>query len=291
MIVGLTGATGQVGHWIAAHLLASGHDVVALGRRPSHHARAGHRDFDLEGPAPDLSGIDMLVHAAFAHVPGRYRGGEGDDPEAFLRRNLQGSIRLFGAARAQGVARVLFLSSRAVYGAYPPGTMLHEGLPPRPDTLYGRMKHDAEQALAALAGPGMAVASLRATGVYGPPVPGLRHKWQDLLDGFDRGEAAPPRAGTEVHADDLAQAVRLLAEGDAAALGPGLFNVSDFILDRHDLLTEWSALSGKAGTIPERADPARVSAMTCGPISALGWRPRGPDGLRGVLQGLAGLAD
>ena len=83
MKVAITGATGRVGHWIAAHLLARGHDVVTLGRRPSWHARAAFRAFDLDGPPPDLSGSAALVHCAFDHVPGRYRGGEGDDPEGF----------------------------------------------------------------------------------------------------------------------------------------------------------------------------------------------------------------
>jgi len=153
MKIAVAGATGFIGHHAVAHLLASGHEVTALGRRLSLHAAAGFLPFDLDGPAPDLGGQDVLVHAALSHVPGRYRGGEGEAPEDFLHRNLEGTLRLFEAARDQGVPRILFLSSRAVYGDYPPGTALHENLPTRPDTLYGEVKVRAEEALACLASP------------------------------------------------------------------------------------------------------------------------------------------
>lgn len=291
MRIAVTGATGAVGHWIAAGLLDAGHAVTALGRRPSRHAGAEQRGFDLGGTAPDLSGCEVLVHAAFAHLPGRYRGGEGDDPEGFLRLNRDGTLRLLAAARAAGVGRILFLSSRAVYGAWPPGTTLTEDLPPRPDTLYGRMKLEVEDALAAMAAPGLAVASLRATGVFGPPVPGLPHKWQPLLDAIARGEPVAPRAATEVHAADLAEAVRLLVEAPAAALAPAVFNVSAFVLDRRDLLARHAALTGRAVALPDRADAAAVCAMDCARLRALGWRARGPEAVDVVLRALNRPAD
>ena len=287
MRVAVTGASGSVGHWVAAGLLGAGHEVVALGRRPSRHAGAGVRSFDLGGPAPDLSGLDALVHAAFSHVPGRYRGGEGDAPAGFARLNRDGTQRLFEAAKAAGMARVVFLSSRAVYGGWPPGTVLHEGLATRPDTLYGEVKAAAEQALAAVSAPGFAGVSLRATGVYGPPVPGLPHKWRPLLDAVARGEPVAPRVGTEVHADDLAAAVRRLLEADARALAPGVFDCSDILLDRRDLLAEWSALTGATGPLPDRADAGKVSVMRADRLRALGWRPRGRHGVTEVLRALA----
>ena len=63
------------------------------------------------GERPDLAGIGAVVHCAFAHVPGRYRGGEGDDPEGFRRANLDGSLALIRAAapltdRMRGLVRM-----------------------------------------------------------------------------------------------------------------------------------------------------------------------------------------
>ncbi len=271
MRVALTGATGQIGHRIAIGLLAQGHAVVALGRRPSTLAGVEHRPHDLDGPVPDLSGMDALVHAAFSHVPGKYRGGEGDDPDGFVRRNLDGTRRLFAAAQA--LERVIFLSSRAVYGAYPAGTALTEDLPPLPDTLYGMVKVEAETALRALEGP--VTVSLRATGVFGPAPPGQRHKWDDLFARFRAGQMPAPRIGTEVHGDDLADAVHLALTAAPERCAGGVFNLSDVVLDRRDLLRTYAGLTGIDGPLPPASDPATVSAMAPDRLRALGWRPGG----------------
>ena len=90
MKIALTGASGQVGRFVAAALAAAGHELNAL---------PGWR---LGQPAP-LEGCDGLVHAGFAHAPGLYRGGEGDDPKGFAEANLAGSLRLFDEARAAGL--------------------------------------------------------------------------------------------------------------------------------------------------------------------------------------------
>ncbi|KAA9008229.1 NAD-dependent epimerase/dehydratase family protein [Histidinibacterium aquaticum] len=278
MKIGVTGASGLVGHPLAAGLLARGHEVVSLGRRPPTGLRTEHRPYTLDAPPPDLAGLDALVHAAFSHVPGRYRGGEGDDPEGFRRLNEIGTLRLFEAAGRAGLGRVVFLSSRAVYGDYPPGTALSEDLPPRPDTLYGEVKWRVEGALAALPLTGV---SLRATGVYGPPPPGARHKWADLFDRFARGEEIAPRAGTEVHADDLAEAVHLVLTTGAS----GPYNVSDLRLDRRDLLALYAETHGLDRPLPPRAG-VEVSEMRTDRLRALGWSPRGWEGLREVVATL-----
>lgn len=289
MRIAVTGATGLVGYGIVGHLLGQGHAVTALGRRPVAIAGADHLAFDLNDALPDLTGCDALVHAAFSHLPGRYRGGEGADPAGFRHRNRDGTLRLFAQARACGVRRIVFMSSRAVYGGYPAGTALDDGLPSRPDSLYGQIKAEVEDAMAAMAGPDLAVASLRATGVYGPPVPGHPHKWTDLFAAFDKGETPPPRIATEVHAADLATAVSLLLTTDAADLLPVTFNVSDIILDHRDLLAIYANLTGHQGLLPPRSDPQSVSAMRTDRLSRLGWRPRGPDGIRQALREILGL--
>ncbi|GAD54512.1 NAD-dependent epimerase/dehydratase family protein [Limimaricola cinnabarinus] len=202
---------------------------------------------------------------AFSHLPGRYRGGEGDDPEGFLARNRDGSLRLFKEAHAAGPGRVVFLSSRAVYGGYPPGTDLDEHLPPRPDTLYGEMKWAVEQGLSTLAGPGFATASLRATGIYGT---GPDHKWRGLFDEFFSGRPIAPRVATELHGDDLSAAVALLLEVPKAALEPRSFNASDITLDRRDLLERVARITGREGALPERlmrGASAPCAVTGCGP--------------------------
>ncbi|WP_372893436.1 NAD-dependent epimerase/dehydratase family protein, partial [Rhodosalinus sp.] len=237
--------------------------------------------YDLTGPPPALDGVDALIHAGFSHEPGRYRGGEGDDPEGFLSANRDGTLRLFEAAAGAGVRRVIFLSSRAVYGDYPPGTELTEEMTPRPDTLYGAVKAEAEAALAALPG-GVA---LRATGVYGPAGPGQRHKWAGLFENYLAGETITPRRGTEVHGADLAAAVRLVLEAPEERLGDGVFNVSDLLLDRRALLAEVARATGCPHPLPAES-AAPVSVMRCDRLTALGWRPGGMARLRATLPAM-----
>lgn len=293
MRLAITGASGLVGRFIAEEALAAGDEVLSLSRNAPlpgfFSAPVVHHPWELNGEPPALEGCDALVHLAFRHEPGRYRGGEGRDPEGFRRANLDGTQRLFEAARRGGVHRVLFLSSRAVYGDYPPGTRLAENMPPRPDTLYGEVKWQAEQALAALAAPGFATASLRATGIYGPAGPGQRHKWTDLFEDFRAARPIAPRVATELHGTDLATAIRLLLTCPANRLGGRAFNTSDIMLDRRELLNEVAQLTGCASPLPPPGDARRVSEMECARLHNLGWQPGGMALLRESLPVMLAL--
>ncbi|KGJ05703.1 Nucleoside-diphosphate-sugar epimerase [Paracoccus halophilus] len=258
MRIALTGGSGLVGRWIRQAAEQAGHQVVALSRP----------GWTL-GDTPDLRGCGALIHAAFQHVPGRYRGGEGDDPKAFIRANLDGSLRLFQAARDAGVGRVIFLSSRAVHDGQPPGTTLSDDLSPLPTTLYGNVKADAEAALAAMAGAGFRTASLRPTGVYGPGQP---QKWAGLIAGFLAGETPAPAVATEVHGADLGAAAMLVLNDPAMS---GSYNVSDLVLDRRDLLQEVARLTGCRTALPNRADASGLRIADCLKLGNLGWKPGG----------------
>jgi hypothetical protein len=64
-------------------------------------------------------------------------------------------------------------------------------------------------------------------------------------------------------------------------------NVSDFVLDRADLLHAFSRITGIAGRVPERF-PERVSVMSTERICASGWSPRGRDALDASLAIMCG---
>lgn len=260
MRIAVTGASGIVGRFLAEAIGQAGHQIDPL---------PGWR---LGQPAP-LAGCDALIHAAFAHEPGRYRGGEGDDPARFVALNQDGTLRLWEDARAAGVGQVVFLSSRAVHDGWPAGTPLPDGTPPRAASLYGQVKIAGEAALAALSGPGFRGASLRATGVYGLPLraPGGAHKWTALFRDWLAGRPVAPRVATELHGADLAAAALRLVAAEAS----GAFHASDLTLDRHDLLAEVARRTGCAHPLPARADAGALSVMGCARLAALGWRPGG----------------
>lgn len=289
MTVLVTGGTGFVGRFVVEALLRRGDDVRVMGRtRPADGFFSRQVEF-MEGsldPDRDQSaafvGVSAFVHAAFDHLPGRYRGGEGDDASGFRRRNLDGTVALFEAAKRAGVARVVFLSSRSVYGVQPPGSELSEATEPHPDTLYGEAKLEAERALTMMSGEGFPGTSLRVTGVYGPAAPGRAHKWADLFDNYLAGRPIEPRRATEVHGEDVAAAVLIALNAPET---PPVLNVSDILLDRHDLLAIVQSATGSTHPLPPRS-AAPINAMDCTLLRSLGWRPTGTDLLERTVRTL-----
>lgn len=286
----ISGGTGIAGRFIAEAFLARGDEVIIASRSkpdadffslPVTHVHAPlDPAFDY---APIFVGVDNFVHAAFFHVTGKYRGGEGDDPEAFCRANVDGTMAMMEAAKKAGVARAVFLSSRAVYDGAAPGTVLVEDMASGPTSLYGQVKLQAEQALSDLADENFFPMSLRATGIYGPAHDKNGHKWVDLFAAFERGDDIAPRVASEVHGHDLAAAVILLMDAPRTKItrfgAAPVFNVSDIVLDRADLL---AALGGQ-GKLPDRADASALNVMDCSRLRSLGWTPKGALDLTGLV--------
>ncbi|MBX4938408.1 NAD-dependent epimerase/dehydratase family protein [Rhizobium binae] len=279
MKVLVSGGTGLVGRYVVEELLTAGYHVIVGGRRAPHpRLFSSPVEFASLSLDPDKDQIDIFndayffVHAAFSHIPGRYRGGEGDDPKTFHRLNLDGTVRLFEAARRAGTRRCVFLSSRAVYGDHPAGTELTETMLPKPQTLYGQIKLDAEGALTHLSTPGFAGVSLRATGIYGHFSP---NKWDGLIDDYRAGRPVAPRAGTEVHGRDLGRAVRLMLETESTRISGEVFNVSDIVVDTRDILAPVQRETGCRHALPAPADRTALNPMSTAKIRTLGWMPGG----------------
>jgi nucleoside-diphosphate-sugar epimerase len=285
----VAGGTGYVGRFIVEGLLQAGYEVIVAGRHPPKPEmfppEVEFRALDLGiEPAPDLfRDIDIFVHAAFDHLPGRYRGGEGDDAAGFRRRNDETSRRLFDLAKASGVGAVAFLSTRAVYGTQPPGLALAEDTEPHPDTLYGEVKLEAERDLLARRSPVFRPIVLRITGVYGQPAERADHKWAGLFADHLAGKLIAPRVATEVHGRDVASALLTVLNEPAAH---GVFNVSDILLDVRDLLSVVAEVSGSRRQLPERADSCALNVMTIDRLRALGWEPGGMPLLRESVRGM-----
>ncbi|MQB42058.1 NAD(P)-dependent oxidoreductase [Rhizobium sp. ICMP 5592] len=291
MKVLVSGGTGLVGRYIVEELLSAGYHVAIGGRSPPQPGLFAQPvafvPLSLDPSGNQSGAFDdayFFVHAAFNHIPGKYRGGEGDDVEGFRRLNLDGTVRLFETAKQAGIRRCIFLSSRAVYGDRPAGEALTETSKPRPNTLYGEVKCDAEHALFSLAAPGFATASLRATGVYGDLRP---NKWDELFADYLAGKPVASRAGTEVHGRDLGRAVRLLLETETSRIDGRAFNLSDVLTDTHEILAHLQRATGCPHALPAPAPQGVVSEMDTSKIRALGWRGSGTAALKETIESLA----
>ncbi|HVU92125.1 MAG TPA: NAD(P)-dependent oxidoreductase [Jatrophihabitans sp.] len=129
----LTGAAGRIGRALLDRLPALGWELRPFDRESTPGGVVG----DITSPA-DLdratAGVDAIVHLA---------GQPTEAPWPVIRAaNVEGLVQLFEAARRAGVRRVVYASSNHAVGfePLPAAGELPDGLPPRPDTLYGVSK-------------------------------------------------------------------------------------------------------------------------------------------------------
>ena len=219
----VTGATGVVGSALIPELVRQGCRVRALVRRPDAPLPPGVVPVvgaleDADALRRGVDGASGVVHlAAKLHLnsPSPQLAAE------YRRVNTEATHRLAALARQAGVERFAFASTINVYGpsaGRPPWT---EDDTPRPGTLYGTTKWEAEPSVLAL--PGGVVFRLAA--VYGP---GMKGNYPSLARLLARGIRVLPGDGTNrrtlVHVSDAAQALALAATG---RVPPGLYNLTD----------------------------------------------------------------
>ncbi len=268
MNIAVTGATGFVGRYIVANLLAGGHRVVAW-RRPTSDVSGFPENLTpdalrwIDGGLGDdraarelVRDADAVVHAAVDRPGEGFIGAEGDVAE-FVDRNVTGSVRLMERAREAGVGRFVFLSSGAVHDEILPDRPLDETHPNWSKSHYGASKA-AVEAFAidyGLSGR-LAACALRPCGVYGLARPASESKWFGLVRDVAAGRPVECRRGAKVvHAADVARAVAILLTAEAPAVAGLAFNCCDRYISDHEVATIARRLSGASGTI--EGEPGR----------------------------------
>ena len=302
MKIAITGGSGYLGQFLVDHFDSEGFEVIATSTDPLNSAVAQIKDriewhqWRLRDPINGfgfLEDCDYLIHAAFDHVPGKYRGGEGSDPLDFMKVNFLGSVELFNQARKFKVKRTVFISSRAVFGEVGPATLkvpISDDQAPFPDTYYGLYKHAVERISGQFTDIGLC--SIRPTGVYGITAPIERTKWFDICRDAhqDLGKNKSDQARTEVHGQAVARAINILIRAPQARVVTRSFNCSDIALSPSQLRSivhQVRAGADFARIINElpMADPPHHD-MDCDGLRRLGWKK---DGLQKVVEEIRSL--
>ncbi|BAU72318.1 NAD-dependent epimerase/dehydratase family protein [Metapseudomonas furukawaii] len=150
----ITGGAGFIGSHLADALLARGHAVRVL-----DNLSTGKRDnLALDNPRLELIEGDVADAALVARAMAGCKGvahlaavasvqASVDDPVATHQSNFIGTLNVCEAMRQQGVKRVLFASSAAVYGQNGEGRAIDEDTPKSPLTPYAVDKLASEQYL------------------------------------------------------------------------------------------------------------------------------------------------
>lgn len=166
MIVAVTGASGFLGRAVAAELVAAGHDVRTLQRRPSRVDGAT----DILGSVSDRDAVARLVDGAEGVVHLAAKVSLAGDPAQFRAVNVEGTRTVLDEARRAGASRFVQVSSPSVAhaGSALSGVGAEPASPEHARGDYARTKAEAE--LLALAGDSdaMPVVAVRPHLVWGP---------------------------------------------------------------------------------------------------------------------------
>lgn len=248
------GGTLFMGREVVSRLVARGHDVSVLHRRPQHDLGPAVRN--LQADRSDLTSVARILgEEAFDVVVDMAYDFQRGTPAAHVE----------AAARACGpqLRRYVFMSSTAAYGG---GLDRREDAPLAPDEVpvaYVQHKAMAERALFRMhADTGFPVVTFRPPFVYGPRQPFYREAffWDRLLDG--RPIVLPDDGSTLmqwVYVDDVAEAcVRAVEVSEAVGHA---FNVA------HPPITQRAfveALARVAGVEPRCVPVPRAEIVAAG---------------------------
>ncbi len=149
----VTGGAGFIGSHLVERLLKEGHEVIVLDNystgRPENLAnfrgnpRLQVKQVDIaehNAIQPFFKGVDRVFHlAALADIVPSIQ-----QPYAYHRANVGGTVAVLEAARSAGVKRFIYVASSTCYGI-PDEYPTPETAPPRPMYPYALTKYVAEQ--------------------------------------------------------------------------------------------------------------------------------------------------
>lgn len=282
----LIAGAGDVGSRLALLLVAEGHEVWALKRRPA--ALPGVQVLTADVTRPETLaalpvGLDVLVVALAPGEPGA---------EAYRRVYVEGTRNLMQALTGQALRHQFWVSSTSVYGE-DAGEWVDEATPAHPASATGRLLLEAEAVARAAPWP---CTVLRLGGLYGPG----RHR---LLRRVDSGEVVttlPAAWSNRIHVEDAAGLLaHLLRQALAGVTPPPLcLGVDDAPSPQHEVLA-WLAQAMARPPLPTWQQPGAMPGAATGKrvrnraLHASGYALRYPDYRAGYAQVLraAGPAD
>jgi UDP-glucose-4-epimerase GalE len=303
----VTGGAGYIGSQACKALAKRGHLPIALDNLVN-----GRREFVKWGPlvvadiadepavrsAVQQYGARSVIHfAAYAEVEQSMR-----EPALYYDNNLARSVSFANALRQEGVERLVFSSSCAVYGA-PARQPVDESERPEPISPYGESKLGFERLLQAYdRAYGFRSVSLRYFNAAGADLEGELGEWPRiqtrliprvlqaamglLPEIVIYGQSHPTRDGTAVrdyvHVEDVVQAhlqaLDYLAAGGSSTqvnLGTGTGH------SVREIVVAAERIAGRS--IPRRfapprpGDPPELVADVRKASQLLGWRPTRSD--------------
>jgi UDP-glucose 4-epimerase len=307
MNVLVTGGAGYIGSHAVRKLVGDGHNVVVVDNCGNGHKEAVPEKVPLfQVDISDKTEIRRIVKShkveAVMHFAAYIEVAESvKDPSKYYNNNFSKALVLFDTLKEEGVKKIVFSSTAAVYGQ-PDYTPIDENHPQRPINPYGKSKLMVEGALSDLASAyGLGYVSLRYFNVAGASpdasigedhhpethlIPRILKTAMNSTEavqiyGTDYGTPDGTCVRDYVHVEDLV-AAHLLAL-NAIQQGQGkVYNLgSEKGFSVREVIEACRAVTGAPLRAEERerrpGDPAILVASSAKIRAELNWRPEYPD--------------
>ena len=298
------GGAGYIGSHMVALLVEQGLDVMVLDNLSTGHRDAVAGATLVEGDVRDAAALNSVFQsrqfAAVMHFCALSLVGQSiQQPLAYYQNNVAGTLTLLEAMKQNGVDKLVFSSTAAVFG-HPQHALIAEDHPMAPINPYGRSKLMVELVLAdAAASHGLRAVALRyfnAAGAHPEGKIGESHNPEthlipNVLKAALRGSAGlkifgddyPTADGTcvrdYIHVDDLADAHLAALDWVRDNEGFHSFNLGNGQgFSVMEIIEAARRVTGRA--IPFAVEGRRpgdlASLVACADLAreALGWQPR-----------------
>lgn len=281
----VTGAAGFIGFALAKSLIADNHDVTLLdfkNRWKSRHKKYKKYSADISdySSLKDLEdNFDVVFHLA-AQSSGYISLIR---PEEDADWNAKGTLNICNFCRHNGVKKIVYTSSMAVYGE---GDALTESVPPNPISNYGVTKLAGELYIKVFEQYGINYTIFRLFNTYGPDqdllnlrqgmasiylAQSLTSKEINVTGSFDRYRDC-------VYIDDVVDALKMslskVTDNEVYNVGTGnpttVKELIDIILEIH----ETSASDFKVTNVGSHDGDQHGNYSNPAKLKSIGWEPK-----------------
>lgn len=135
------GGSGFIGTHLTRRLVAEGHKVISVDRKPQRETQPG-VDYRV-GDVRDLSQLQIDGQIGRIYNFAAVHTTPGHPTHEYYETNILGALEITRFANDCGVNEIIFTSSISVYG--PSEEMKTEQTPPAPESAYGYSKMIAER--------------------------------------------------------------------------------------------------------------------------------------------------